>query len=536
MRLTVYLLKESFGEQTLTLGSAISKAWAKLKGFEEIELSGLDFAAKAYCKPVRLKPPQWDWFVEEHVSKDCFGGCFKDVQSCCVSMLILLEIEHRIVALNFGQGYRLIPRGEWERDFGLRVVMNSVHPTRITGIEVLRLTAPGVRESIWLRSDCGWLALSAKVNPVTDTVKTLTGFTDSGVYVEGADSLKFDVNGKTLAGMAGMCGPYLKAFKAGPRHPAFSFVNNVRLIRDPALVNLLDSSLQTSLLDPGNDIMIDFVLPYGTKRITIRYPHCTPVELTLDFTSQQVGEALHGFQQELETDTLDLHRAKVRLFDGDNQIIDSTGLYDKVDFVDDREDKSYVISDGEWYEVSREYLDMIDRAIADSTAPHERLGLPAALPGEDEGKYKDRAVLDNRDHLALPAGGGDIEGVDILSRSRQVICVEEYCGSESLLPFFSQGSAAATRIAESIEARNHVKSSLPGDWTQGRAAIENFRPGDPALIFAFAILMPPCRQSNRPDTLEARLSFFDKINYYLRRREMERLGFKVQIARVPVER
>ena len=75
---------------------------------------------------------------------------------------------------------------------------------------------------------------------------------------------------------------------------------------------------------------------------------------------------------------------------------------------------------------------------------------------------------------------------------------------------------------------------MPSQWTQQRAAIESLRPKDPALIFAFAILMPPGRQPNRPDTLAARLSLFDKIDYYLRKSEMERLGYKVEITSVPV--
>ena len=132
--------------------------------------------------------------------------------------------------------------------------------------------------------------------------------------------------------------------------------------------------------------------------------------------------------------------------------------------------------------------------------------------------------------------GGTTAGkvVHLLSRNRQVICVQEYRGHESMSDLLSRGSMTATLIAENPKARAYVRDSMPDQWEEGRAAIENLRPKDPALIFAFAVLMPPGRQPEQPEKLAARLPLFDKIDYYLRKSEMERLGYKVEITSVPV--
>ena len=122
--------------------------------------------------------------------------------------------------------------------------------------------------------------------------------------------------------------------------------------------------------------------PNSIDHIAIRHPHCSLIGLPLDFTSQEVGEALHAFQEELGEDPLDLHSVRLRLSDENNQTIGSIGLYDLVDFEDEHDGKSRVISEGEWYEVSSGYLAMINRAVSESAVSYERLSLPAARKDE----------------------------------------------------------------------------------------------------------------------------------------------------------
>ncbi|MGO2323724.1 TIGR04141 family sporadically distributed protein, partial [Vibrio casei] len=124
-KLSIYLAKPG-------VGGDVSKVinLEKSKPAIEMDISGLE--AMLYVKKEPPKPPPpWTKLFTEHqdLPEDIFGG------RKSVGAAFVVKLNESLFILTFGTGFHLLKNESIERDFGLRVTLNSVDPDKLRSLD-----------------------------------------------------------------------------------------------------------------------------------------------------------------------------------------------------------------------------------------------------------------------------------------------------------------------------------------------------------------------------------------------------------------
>src|SRR5688572_14383188 len=124
MRITFYLFKKSVVEfrdvwKVGTGGLPAEYTKVRLK-------STVPFEGEAYLQANKPAIPEWWTFIEPYCA---IRDADKPLNRSS-SFVVLLKIKRRIFAATFGHGFAALERGKLEPDFGLKVTLNSVDPSR----------------------------------------------------------------------------------------------------------------------------------------------------------------------------------------------------------------------------------------------------------------------------------------------------------------------------------------------------------------------------------------------------------------------
>jgi uncharacterized protein (TIGR04141 family) len=102
-------------------------------------------AGRLFIGAVRPHPPDWRRFVEELVPQESTPA-LDPLMDQHASAVLFLEIPHptrrrhsRVMAVTFGQGHHALDSSSYERNFGLRVTLNSVARNRLRTVDTATL-------------------------------------------------------------------------------------------------------------------------------------------------------------------------------------------------------------------------------------------------------------------------------------------------------------------------------------------------------------------------------------------------------------
>jgi uncharacterized protein (TIGR04141 family) len=199
------------------------------------------------------------------------------------------------------------------------------------------------------------------------------------------------------------------------------------------------------------------------------------------------------------------------------------------------DDATYVLDEGDFYEVNGDYLAELDAAIA--AIPLARVNLPGSTPIEREGWYNGRAasiregllLLDTKT-VKITSKTTPIEICDLLTSDRQLVHVKRHLGSADLSHLFSQGVVSACLLQESPEFRKDVIAKIAevGNGKHEFAFIhpDSFRTSDFEVVYAIA-------ERWKGRTFEKALPFFSKINLREAAQNLRGRGFNVSLHQIP---
>lgn len=122
VNLTVFLFKEYIHEFSDCLKSAASLSSSKLKA-----MFGLD-GTIYYCDS-RKKFPRWKSYLDE-LSEETIDI----TENTSNKAVILLRVRNRIMAVVFGYGRSFLKEECLERNFGLKVALNTIDPNKMRSI------------------------------------------------------------------------------------------------------------------------------------------------------------------------------------------------------------------------------------------------------------------------------------------------------------------------------------------------------------------------------------------------------------------
>lgn len=532
--LTVYLLKTDV--------KAYDEALVDLAGLEELRIKDqLEFEGVAYYKKSRALPPNWAGFVQAIVADDVMTV----LRSQHSSLILFVKASSRLFAVVFGYGRSFLNPSSYVRDFGLKVVLNAVDPDKLRCVDTNSLEEIPV-STRQQASKVSALELF-DIDRETEMMKALVGIPRPGVLrsielgggISGSACLSLGIKAKAES-LAKVCSGLLSLYKRKDyQKNGFDWVDNLRPVSDPNKIVELDEELLTVLkrkdeesvhLAPSEIINWDSVEGFWYSTDRHRKRKLFPDIEIADFYS--VAEHL------FEMSRAELLRVNVGLNHTDDlEHVTSFRLYECIVFDVEKSGIRYVLTDGLWFEVDKDFSGKVESCI--EQIAEANLDLPNATTKEMENEFTIKACSANADFALMdrkcvvPTGAranNPIEVCDIFTRNRQFVHIKPYKASSTLSHLFAQGTVSADLFQNDVGFRMKAKERI-AEASKAIAGIfpdtKTPNPKDYEIVYAII------KKDNDVVPWQKSLPFFAKLNLRQASIMLSNRGYKVAVKLIP---
>jgi len=530
-RLTVFLLEEDvheFADALSTVNSAVELPLS--------EVTGLD--GKFYFERRKPRPAHWVSYIQPAVSGEIEGAI-----TASSSALLLVRVADRMMALTFGHGRGLLNLERIERRFGLKVTLNRVDPTELRSLDTKTFEDMVVSRRTQMSRKAELPAFGVDI--ARDLLRAVTGKArdpDFASTLSGSDGLVISTK-VDIEALGAKLAAILDAYHDNVYREHFGWIDHLTQVPPGETRQRLD------------DLLLADLRRGDTSRVHMAPPDPLPWDEVEGFTFKMTGTRGYVYED------LDLEKYLAELGDGKNNLTIEllcnrrVGIqYSRTGDVDRRwyiyeclvaeyslDDELYVLTEGDWFQVSRSLVDRVDKFLA--SAVDSETSLPPATIGETESQYN-RAVESARPDelllldLKIPRPDGATSGVepcDLLSVGGELIHIKRRSQSATLSHLFAQGSVALRALREDEHYRRRVREAIveragnrppeawlalvPEDWPVGHAG---------KLKVTYGVIAPP-REGNY-----GWLPFFSRLNLMQHAQAIRLVGAEVAVTRIDV--
>ncbi len=515
-RLTIYLVKDK--KKT---DQEILKDFDDLTSVA-INLNGTE-AANVYIRKAQPHPPSWAALFSDYVDEDTIGN------SSSPGAALVIELKKAKFIVTFGLGRHLIQEVFIQRDYGLKVALNSIGEHNLRSIDKAshERTPLNSRTQASKGVDIFELALNTDV----DLLTAITGSSKVelfGAQVTGRDALTVSVKGG-LSGFSKILEETYKFYEKSDYQKSFGWVDNFRRIKDETLQEKLDLKLLEILkTDPIPDNcwlaepeIIDwestafYVLEKKGKK-TSYYP-----ELRLKNLIEVIKSKYKNFTVD------DLRNHAISSTDDNYNVIRSWCSYNCM-YAEISDDNSlYILQNGNWFNVDSDFVEQVNSAITKVDIYNYKL---PEYDHNGEGEYNefvathDGYIKMDKKNVVYGGGRSSIEYCDLVKDAVDLIHVKRGTASSSLSHLFAQGEVSAELFSSDSNFRSALNNKLPDELKINNV---NERPNTRNYKVVYAIV------SEKPGELI--LPFFSKVrlkNTYYHVNNL--LGYQVAICKIDV--
>jgi uncharacterized protein (TIGR04141 family) len=447
--------------------------------------------------------------------------------------LVLVEVvrdgQPRVLAYTFGNGRTLLALSGIEHDFGLRVVVNSMDPDRLRRVETKVFEDLVVHTARQASRHSPTVTFS--IDDSRDLVRAVAGEPkdrDFARHIAGSDSLAMSSKAE-FDSLGDLSSDLLERYESEDFKEEFGFIEQIRPVRDPDQITDLDATVEAALtqgpldahrvyLAPPEIIDFDVVdgFLYTGERRNRDEPH----------SDLDLAEFLAAIGRENAT-VAQLKKHRVRAVDGAGDEFDAWTAYDCLIYELRRDERLFMLSEGQWFEVQSDFAADIDAQVA--RIPHVELGWPDANDAETERDYNARVVTNDpglgafdRVSIRIPRQRAPIEACDVLAE-RSLVHVKRRTSSGTLSHLFAQGRISAEAFRWVPEVREQMRDHL-GPAHPLTPSIPVDEPGQREFAVVFAVL------AKNADDLPLELPFFSKLNLVRTARDLERMGYDAKFS------
>ncbi|WP_395335132.1 DUF6119 family protein [Novosphingobium sp. BL-8A] len=491
--------------------------------------------------------PGWLGFVNAFVDGDPL-----QLQNQSCSAVLFLEVPvgkeaKRTFALAFGAAHLSLQANAFERNFGLKVALNSIARANLKNIDVATLDATSFQKRFQAsrKSDLGGFGIDVERDlfRLAGGVPTDSDFASS---LAGRDALT--LNSRVLpATIADKCKKALELFEAQDYKKDYAFIDYVTPVRETDVVEVLDNLVYAEiegLLD-GQPSDLHFTLPeiidperaheIGYFGVGFRSGTKTGYsEMTIE---DYVAELAGGRPSEITSieDIKANHEIRV-VVDGQGQKSHKRKVYDCMVFETVHNGTTYVLFAGDWYCVESNFYKGVEAdfrklvsatpIVAKTTAINER-----ELITELD-KKPDLLMLDQVKVSPAGAGRANLEPCDFLSRDKAFIHLKDGHASDLISHLWSQGVVSAESFVRDPTFRGEMRTkALKRQKATGKfgfeAVIPDGRQKKPVTAeyrIVYGIMRHPYKRSKKVD-----LPFFSKVSLRAAANRLELMGFTVEV-------
>jgi uncharacterized protein (TIGR04141 family) len=466
--------------------------------------------------------PRWAKYLEGQVSPALSG-----LVTASSSAVLLIEASKRLFAVTFGQGRYMVEDEALERDFGLRVVLNTVAPDQLKSVDAKTIEETTVHTRRDVSRESALSAFGLDVS--RDLLRAVTGTPLDETLAHrltGADSLGITTRVQ-LGGLRELAGRLLEAHEATTYKQNFDFVDHLRPEKDPARIEELDEQLLEALAAKELDD-VHLAAPETLDWLELAgFRLSTAVDDGDPEPDPRISVYLASVAGQ-EINRLRLKRDRLFAMSSGDQVMAEWPIYRCIVYQVESGGALHVLSGGQWFRVDLSYKEQV---YADVEALTRLEGLPDADPGSTEDAYNVKAsaalgavCLDRK--LVFEGGLDKMEICDILTDARQMIHVKQRGSSSTLSHLFLQGLNSAERLLADDEFRKQARDVIKAESPTSVDLIPVARPDPANYEVGFVVIT----RSKRTTPLT--LPFFSVVSLRAATRALRGFGYRVAVAAV----
>lgn len=436
--------------------------------------------------------------------------------------LLIIKVNDMGFAVAFGQGYRLLNDFAYEYDFGLIASLNAIDPGKLKSVdsvqpsEAKRRRVQMPRDSKLdvfdvLRNESVLNRMSGLVRPeYANLFKTITGSCNARI------ATKVDVSQ-----LPDLCAKLLELYRSDNYKSAFPSLCNISPIRDPYLIDCLDSKLCEALHDKDETVVLSIpeVIDYG-QFSGVRFDAGKIYSLvTVNSLWQSFGESISG----ITTENLRRHH-QMALVDEEGTVINGPySLYKCLVWDCELDGKVYHLCDGLWYQIDGQFLQNLNQDVHD-------LFEDTSFPSNNkdcEADYNNAVAEANLGYLCVDKNliyleEGSIEPCDLFrvyNGCAEFVHVKIGVASSRLSHLFNQGGNSIEMLLSDSNARDLFRRKIVGHEDEYMTSFRNRK-----VKVIFLIIT-----SKDPSQKEKNLPFFSRISLRRVAKMLEGMGVEISV-------
>src|ERR1700731_3645410 len=515
---TIFLLKDDIPDPVVAIDRKKLRRTIALTG--ELGLPGTLFIGSQH-----RAIPQWVNMMNPFLVQE-----IPAVYTASISAVLIVQYQDRSFALTFGYGRTLLAPRWLVRDFGLRVTLNKVDPTKLRSVDskIYDDIVVSTRRQTSQQSKVEAFGLDvsrALLRGVTgeadedDIFTRITGSTPVQVTTE----LAFADLGEIISDV-------LEAYTDDVYQEHFPWVDNVREV-DLAMHAELDQRLIDAINagDPAGAYLSAPEIVDWERIHRFSYTHAGDI-LYLELSLTDYLHVLEEHDIDVDIDALKRHRVRVQYHD-DDTLRDKWCIYECLVWERAIGDRRFVLLDGLWFEIAPHYAATVSDYVASITS--DQIDFPDSAEGKSEGQCKTAVEADEAENFAIldrepfipTEATTQIEFCDLFSAAGHLIHVKKRASSGALSHLFSQGSVSADLFLQDEGLRTAVRQKLTELEKPAQAAlVPPDRPNSTDYEVVYAVIAPPVHGVWPPA-----LPFFSSVNLMHHAKRVQNLGFKVSL-------
>ncbi len=518
-KLSLYLIKDEFNQPNTILSD-----------LDQLKSVQLSTNRTLYYKKSSGSQPGW---ITKFFGSSLNDGITESLYTAYVSAVLLITLDisgtTKRFAITFGLGgWQMLMPGSYEERFGLMCTLNLVSPTTLKSIDKtnMGLSPKQAREQINQQGEIADFGIDIE----QDLIKSVTGKCKDpslGTTVTGKDSLHFSAK-TDLTNIEALLRKYYAAYSSDEYKINFNWIDYIAEVRDPLVIENLESSLNEKLTDTSEErvwLAVPDVIEWSD--VEGFYYQGDRNQVFPDLFMKNLREYFDSKGLELNVENLRKHFA-CSVSSSHGNVINRWKLFNCLcaEISNTTDNKFYILSNGKWYNVEVDFAAQVNieyRNILDTSS-----ALPTCTTGEDEATYNERVAnelgLICMDRKIVTFGGGHskIEFCDLYKETpKTIIHIKKYGGSTVLSHLFNQGVVSAELMLGAEDFRQKVN-----DVSGSHAIFDDVseKPSAQDYNIVYGVISGSSKELDLP--------FFSKVSLKNAKQRLELYGYTVSLQKI----
>lgn len=521
-KVTAYLIKPEFENLT-----ELIKEEAYFKEYNLGDYPNLE--GKLIVGSNNMNTPSWIELVKLGIREP-----MEEILNSSTRALLLLKYDVHTLAFAFGFGRHLLKDEYIVKDFGIKVVLNSVDSQKLKSIDKANVGEMTIQSRTQTSSSSSVNVFGIDI--AKDFLKAITGEPQNeelGKVITGRESVQFEYDFENdFNKFQNVCEILIEKYFSTEYKRDFSWVDNLQQVTDSTTKEIL------------NQLLLQTIKSEELEEVSLAPPEIIDWNDVGKFSFTKAGERTSELEineylkyiekyDDLTFEQLNRHYIHVWNNDDENARVHKWKVYDCMLFETSIESNDYVLTMGSWFKLDQDFVNNVDEYL--SKIEHCDLQLPICKQKEKEGEYNLRVATESEDIVSLDAKliryqGSNIEVCDLLTSQGQLIHVKPWKSSSTLSHLFSQGRVSSESLLEDIEFRKLARDKIAeiDDRFIDLILEEGYNPNDIEIVYAII--------DSSDQVLTERLPFFSKLNMMQAVKYIKTIGYQVTLLKVEKEK